>query len=196
MADYSPRAATPEESRDALVMQLRGARRRQRQEASHELAELGRQNPELLLPVVDALVDAINRPEAQTRWECLDALTMLSAKHPAEVAGACDGAEESLFDEDSAPVRLAAFRFLASYGSTSPARSDQVWPLLDEAVQCYHGDPEYRDMLSALLEFVRGDISDRTRESLADRVSFDAQKGQSYIKSYSSQIVAEAKSHA
>lgn len=193
MADYTPRSATPEESRDALVMQLKGARRRQRQEASHELAEMARKNPELLLSVVDALVDALGRPEAQTRWECLDALTALAAKHPAEVGAACDGAEESLFDEDSAPVRLSAFRFLASYGATSPERSDKVWPLLDEAVQCYHGDPEYRDMLVALLDFARGDISDKSRDDLIGRVSFDAEKGHSYIRSYSNEIVAAAK---
>lgn len=173
-------------------MQLRGARRRQRQEASHELAEMGHKDPEILLPIVDVLVDALGRPEAQTRWECLDALGTLARTHPADVAGACDGAEESLFDEDSAPVRLAAFRFLASYGSTSPQRSDQVWPLLDEAVQCYHGDPEYRDMLVALLDFVRGDISERSREALVGRVSFDAEKGHGYIRSFSKEIVSAA----
>lgn len=193
MADVSAHSATQEDSRDAIVMQLKGTRRRQRQEASHELAEMCRKDPELILPVADDLIDAINRPEAQTRWECLDALAILAAKHPDEVSGACEGAEDALFDEDSAPVRLAAFRFLASIGSTSPDRSDEVWPLLDEAVQCYHGDPEYREMLTALVAFMKGDISDAARDALVQRVSFDAENGHGYIKGFSQEILDAAK---
>lgn len=193
MAEVNARRATKEDSRDAIVMQLRGPRRRQRQEAAHELAEMCREDPELILPVADDLIDAINRPEAQTRWECLDALSTLAAEHPAEVAEACEGAEDALFDEDSAPVRLAAFRFLANFGMTTPERSDKVWPLLDEAVQCYHGDPEYRDMLSALVAFVGGDISDATRDALVQRVSFDADNGHGYIKGFSQEILNAAK---
>lgn len=194
MAEVYPRKATPEESRDALVMQLRGPRRRERQEASHELARLCKEDPELILPVADELVDALGRPEAQTRWECLDALAILAACHPSDVAMARDGAEEALFDEESAPVRLAAFRFLASYGATSQARSDEVWPLLDEAVQCYHGDSAYHDMLVALLEFARGKISDRSREALVSRMSFDAENGHGYIRGFSREIVDAATS--
>lgn len=193
MAEVSPHRATKEDSRDAIVMQLRGPRRRQRQEAAHELAEMCRADPELILPVVPALIDAVNRPEAQTRWESLDALGTLAAVHPAEVADACEGAEDALFDEGSAPVRLAAFRFLANFGSTSPERSDEVWSLLDEAVQCYHGDPEYRDMLTALVSFVKGDISDATRDALVQRVSFDADNGHGYIKGFSQEILDVAK---
>lgn len=196
MADVTAHSATKEDSRDAIVMQLKGTRRRQRQEASHELAEMCREDPELILPVADDLIDAINRPEAQTRWECLDALAILAADHPDDVAEACEGAEDALFDEDSAPVRLAAFRFLASLGSTSPNRSDEVWPLLDEAVQCYHGDPEYRDMLAALLSFAKGDISDAARDALVQRVSFDAENGHGYIKGFSQEILDVAKGGA
>lgn len=193
MADVYPRSATPEESRDALVSQLKGPRRRERQEASHELAEMCRENPDLILPVADALVDALGRPEAQTRWECLDALSVLAKEHPDEVASACEGAEDALFDEESAPVRLGAFQFLANFGATSPARSDEVWPLLDEAVQCYHGDPEYHDMLTALVDFVHGSISEKSRDSLVERVSFDADNGHGYIRGFSKEIVDAAK---
>ena len=101
----------------------------------------------MVTPFVGSLMDALERPEAQTRWEVLDALTALVDEHAEEVAPAFEAAETALFDEDSAPVRLAGFVFLCRFGATSEERSDQVWPLLDEAIQCYHGDPEYRDML-------------------------------------------------
>lgn len=172
-----------------LVEELSGASRRRRQEAAHELAGMARENPEAMLPYVGDLIDALDRPEAQTRWEALDALSAISEVDAEAVSGAFDGAEESLFDDVSATVRLSAFVFLCRFGASSPERSDKAWPLLDEAIQCYHGDAEYRDMLAALLALAHGDISDVTKESLATRVKFDAESGSGYIKSFSTEIL-------
>ena len=178
---------------DMLVEELAGPQRRRRQEASHRIAILAREDVKQLIPYAEALIDALYRPEAQTRWEVLDALAEIASVKPADCAKAYDGAEASLFDEGSSTVRLSAFRFLTRYGATTQKRSEQVWGILDEAVQCYHGDAEYRDMLVCLLEFVNGDISPETRASVVDRVSFDAQSGRGYVQSLSEQIVAEAK---
>lgn len=175
-----------------LVEALSGANRRRRQDSSHELALIAVQDAQAMLPYVDALVDALYRPEAQTRWEVLAALSEVALIDAELVADAYDGAEASLFDEDSAIVRLAAFRFLVRLGKSSPARSDQVWQVMDESIQCYHGDPEYRDMLVALGEFARGDLSDVTRKALLDRVGFDAENGRGYIRIMSTEIVAAA----
>lgn len=172
-----------------LVEELSGASRRRRQEVAHTLALVARSQPETLLPHVDALVDALFRPEAQTRWEVLDALSSIVEKNPDSVTGAFDGAEASLFDDGSATVRLAAFVFLCRLGASSPERSDEVWPLIDEAIQCYHGDAEYRDMLAALLALAQGNASDATRKALAARVKFDSESGSGYIKSFSAEII-------
>ena len=123
----------------------------------------------------------------------LEALTALSAVDAQAAAAALDGAEASLFDEDSPIVRLAAFKFLATLGARSKRLSASVWPLLDEAVQCYHGDPEYRDMLVALGEFARGDVSDEVKAALVARVSFDAKNGRDYVKTMSQEIIDAAK---
>ena len=179
-----------------LVEALSGPRRRARQEAAHELAILAHEDASALEPHAEELVDALFRPEAQTRWEVLDALAELVQTVPGKVDAASEEAEASLFDEDSSTVRLAAFRFLARLGARSAARSEQVWPLLDEAVQCYHGDPEYRDMLGCLLEFVRGDVADAVRDSLVDRISFDAKSGRGYIRTCSEEIIEAAKGKA
>lgn len=173
-----------------LAKELAGAGRRRRQEVAYKLALAAKANPDLVMPHLDTLLEALGRPEAQTRWEVLDALSELVAKDPDAVSAAFDGAEESLFDESSANVRLSAFVFLCRLAATSPERSDQAWPLLDEAIQCFHGDAEYRDMLAALLEMVKGDVSQHTKEALAARVKFDAKSGTGYIKSYSAEIVA------
>lgn len=176
-----------------LVSDLEGSRRRVRQEASHELAIVAHEDSELMVQHADALIEALYRPEAQTRWEVFDVLSEVAINHADLVGGGFEGAEAALFDETSARLRLAAFRFLARYGMSSPERSDQVWPVMNEAIQCYHGDPEYRDMLLALLDFARGDLSDATREALIARISFDANNGRNYMRAYSAQIVAAAK---
>lgn len=176
-----------------LVEELAGSSRRRRQEVAHKIATVAHTDASMVTPFVGSLMDALERPEAQTRWEVLDALTALVDEHAEEVAPAFEAAETALFDEDSAPVRLAGFVFLCRFGATSEERSDQVWPLLDEAIQCYHGDPEYRDMLVALLAFVQGAASAATKAALAERLKFDAENGASYVKSFSVQIIQACK---
>ena len=172
-----------------LVEELSGSSRRRRQEVAHKIALAAKSSPEAVAPHAAALIDALFRPEAQTRWEVLDALSSIAGYDPNLVADAFEGAEASLFDDGSATVRLAAFVFLCKLGSSSEERSDEVWPLLDEAIQCYHGDAEYRDMLAALLGLAQGGASAATKEALAARVRFDAESGSGYMKSFSAEIL-------
>lgn len=172
-----------------LVEELSGSSRRRRQEVAHTIALAARANVDVVTPHVEALIDALSRPEAQTRWEILDALSCVAQDNADLVADAFDGAEASLFDDGSSTVRLSAFEFLCRLGASSPERSDEVWPLVDEAIQCYHGDAEYRDMLAALLRLAQGDASEATRSALAARVKFDADNGTGYIKSFSEEIL-------
>lgn len=172
-----------------LIQELAGSSRRRRQEVAHKIATVAKADPTMVTPFVDSLVDALDRPEAQTRWEVLDALAALAEEHAEDVACAFEGAETALFDEDSAPVRLAAFVFLCRYAASSEERSDEAWPLLDEAIQCYHGDAEYRDMLVALLAMVQGKASVATKQALAARLKFDSENGVSYIKGFSAEII-------
>ena len=172
-----------------LVGELGGANRRRRQEAAHEIARLAKKDVDQLFDYAGDIIDGLDRPEAQTRWELLDVLSEMARVDPGCVEEAFGGAEASLFDEDSSIARLAAFRFLTSYGATSGKRSDQVWKILEEAIQCYHGDPEYRDMLGCLLEMAKGTISDQTAQVMRSRVDFDARHGRGYIKAFSAEIV-------
>jgi hypothetical protein len=173
-----------------LVDALAGPRRRSRQDAAHYLALKAHEDASQLTPFVDDLIDALYRPEAQTRWEVFDALGQVAESDPNLVEEGYDGAEASLFDESSATVRLAAFRFLCRLGASSPERSDMVWQLIDESVQCYHGDPEYHDMLVALLDFAKGSTSPAVASALRDRVAFDAENGHGYVKGFSAEIIA------
>lgn len=202
MADTLEHELTPEEmeqltlveeSRDALsamVEDLSSHSRRKRQTAARVIKLLAERDAAKLVPFAEELIDALYRPEAQTRWEILDALTLLiPAAGDVDFDAAYDGAEDALFDELSATLRLSAFRFMAAWGAVTPARSTKVWPVIDEAIQCYHGDLEYRDMLGSLYEFARGDIDAQVAAELAGRIRFDAENGKgAYLKARSSEI--------
>ena len=146
-----------------LIEQLQAGSRRDRQHAAADIYELAKQSPESLTEHIDLFIDSLNRPEAQTRWELLEVLTILVDFDARSCAKALPEAETSLFDEESGLVRLSAVRFLCKLGATTANRSEKVWPLIDEAIQCYHGDLEFNDMLTALVEF-----------SFTERMSFDA----------------------
>lgn len=172
-----------------LVENLSGRDRKSRQMSAHIIAELARIRPDAIVPHVADIVDAIERPEAQTRWEALDALTSLAKDDPAAAAAGFEGAETSLFDEESGLLRMTAFRFFVTLGS-QPGWSGRVWPLLDEALQCYHGDPEFPGMLDAIVEFAQAESVDpAVRAALAERMKFDAQSSKGALSARAGQIV-------
>lgn len=181
-----------ESDRDALaavIEDLAGRSRRKRQLSARVVLLLAEREADLLVPYLPDLIDALSHPEAQTRWEILDALSLMVDGHAKDIAEAFDGAETALFDELSSTLRLSAFRFLCVWGATALDCSQKVWPILDEAIQCYHGDPEYREMLGFLHEFAQGQIDATVASELAGRLQFDAENGKgSYLKARSSEI--------
>ena len=174
---------------NTVVSALSGTTRRDRQNASSVLAQIAKIDPEALVPYTNDFIDALNRPEAQTRWESLDVLTELVPLESRSCDKALPGAETALFDEDNGFVRLSALRFLCALGATTENRSQKVWPLLDEAIQCYHGDYEYQDMLSAIVLFSEGKLAPEVKQGLIDRVSFDAEHSKGSLKRRSQQII-------
>ena len=174
---------------DALVAALSDGSRRGRQQAAKIVAGVAAENPELLVPHGTALVDALERPEAQTRWECLDALSQIVPLDGRVCEKAVPGAETALFDEDSGPLRLAAMRFLCRLGATTEKRSEKVWSLIDEGIQCWHGDLEFQDMLIAVNGFSQGKLAPEVKAALAERMRFDATNGRGMLKKRAIQIV-------
>ena len=174
----------------ALAEDLEGASRRARQSAASVFARQAKEDPESVLPYGASFVDALHRPEAQTRWECLDALTQLVPLDSRLCDKAIVGAESALFDEDSGTVRLAAMRFLCALGATTQKRSEKVWPYIDEAIQCYHGDLEFQDMLNAVMNFSAGKISAHVKEQLLACMAFDAENGKGALGRKAQAIIA------
>lgn len=172
-----------------LIEALSGGSRRGRQQAAKVIAAVAAANSEILVPHAAALVDALERPEAQTRWECLDTLAQLVPLDGRTCEKAVPGAETALFDEDSGPLRLAAMRFLCRLGATTEKRSEKVWPLIDEGIQCWHGDLEFQDMLIAIIDFSQGKLAPEVKAALADRMRFDATNGRGILKKRAIQIV-------
>ena len=171
------------------VDQVVSSSRRSRQKASRVISAVAKENPEALVPHIPALVSVLDFDEAQTRWEVLDALALLVSYDSRACDKALEGAETALFDEDNGPVRLSALRFLCKLGATTENRSEKVWPLLDEAIQCYHGDFEFQDMLAAVVDFSAGKISQNVKEQLGVRMAFDAANAKGWLRKRAAQIV-------
>ena len=174
---------------EELVEALQIGTRRNRQVSAAALNMVAAKNPEILVPHIAEIVDALGRPEAQTRWECLDVLTALVPLDSKNCDKAVPEAEASLFDEESGPVRLAAMRFLCRLGGTTAKRSKTIWPLIDEGIQCYHGDLEFNDMLNAIIEFSEGKLDKEVKEQLASRMSFDATNAKGTLQKRAKQFV-------
>ncbi len=190
---YVERALEDPTILDAIIDSLCGEMRRARQFCATIVALISKEKPEVLEPSVDHLLDALHRPEAQTRWEVLDALYNMVGICADKCLPGIDGAEISLWDEESGPARLAAFKFLCAMGATAPEVSEKVWPNIDEAIQCYHGDLEFPDMLGELIAFGRSNASADVKEKLAARMKFDASNGKGALKNKATAIVEACK---
>ena len=174
---------------EELVEALSGASRRERQKAASVLAVVAKKKPELLQSATEQLVEALNVPEAQTRWEVLDVLTELVPLEARVCEKAVPEADAALFDEDSGPARLAAMRFLCRLGATTEKRSEKVWPLIDEGIQCYHGDLEFQDMLTAVVGFSEGKLAPEVKAALKERMGFDATNSKGVLQRKAASIV-------
>ncbi|MDR2672559.1 MAG: hypothetical protein LBC35_04610 [Coriobacteriales bacterium] len=177
----------------ALVDNLSADQRRIRQFSATAIKEISSKSPEALVAHVDSIADGLHRPEAQTRWECLETLSFLAPFNPPSLDVAVEGAEESLFDEDNGHARLAALRFLCAYGALDCERATEVWPLIEEGIQCYHGDPEFEEMLASVEFFAAGDIGSPVRQLVVKRLQFDADNSKGSIGRRASSIVALCK---
>ncbi len=178
---------------DEYLESLQGDSRIQRQKAAAILAQIARTSKEVLVDYTQTFVDALDLPEAQTRWEVLDILSLICEDDSRTAEKGLLGAEDALFDEDSGPLHFSALRFLCSIGRTTEKRSQKVWPLINEAIQCYHGDVEYNDMLLALIDFSEGKLAADVKEEFIARMSFDAENGKGTLGKRSATIVANLK---
>lgn len=172
-----------------VVVALSGDDRRLRQLAASVTHEVAVHEPAVLKDFATELADALNRPESQTRWEVLGAFEKLVPVDARLVDRALEGAETALHDEESGTVRLAAFRLLTAYGATTAKRSERVWPLVAEAVRCYHGDPEFLSMLSGVYRMVAGNSSEEVKAAAAEIMRFDAENAKGLLKKRATRIV-------
>ena len=176
------------------VDEIAGPSRKNRQSAAAKLAAQKEINLDALQPYIPDFIDALNRPEARTRWECLDILSeFCKAGKANKCQKAIDGAEAALFDEYNGTLRLSALQFLCAYGATTSTRADSVWPLIDDAIQCYHGDMEFRNMLVAIVSFSTGNISKEVKKELKERMAFDAEFSEGPLKRRAATIVKNCK---
>ncbi|MDO4841284.1 MAG: hypothetical protein Q3982_01210 [Phoenicibacter congonensis] len=175
------------------VEQIVDSSRHKRQVASTVVYEVACLDLDKVECHAKEILDGLNRPEGQTRCEVLKTLTLFVDKHAKEAMKSIEAAETALFDENSGPLRLSAYEYLCKLGATSEARSREIWPLIDEATQCFHGDVEFNDMLIALLAFSDGKIDPEVAKELAELMKFDSENATGNLKAKSTEIIANCK---
>ena len=186
---YIEEALKSDEALKGLIESLSSSSRRERQVASKAVYEVAKKDITKVEDFTKDIVDALNRPEGQTRWEALMTLSLLIQTKGKECAKAIEYAEDALFDESTGSLRLAAFTFLCKIGKTTPSRSLKVWPVIDEAIQCYHGDVEFDDMLNVLVEFSTGKLDPDVKKELASRMRFDSDNAKGNLQAKSKLII-------
>jgi hypothetical protein len=186
-------ALSNDEVLQSHIEKLSGDSRSARQISASVLSAVAIEKPEVIEQNLSPIFDALNRPERQTRWECLNMLARFADKHQSECESVIEQAESALFDEQSGILRFSAFDFLCKVGKCSAKASDKVWPLIDEAVQCYHGDVEFNDMLVSLLDFSEGRISAHVKEGLVELFEFDAKTATGNLQAKAVAIIANCK---
>ena len=177
-------------AQQAVFDALAGEDRVQRALAARVVHTLAVRKPELLKERGAELADALDRPEAQTRWEILGALEKMVAVDARVADKAIIPTATALHDAESGVVRLAAFRVLCAYGATTAKRAEKVWPLIDESLRVYHGDPEFPNMLSGVVRLMSGAAPDEIKLAAAERMEFDAEHSKGLIGRRARQIVA------
>ena len=188
--EFASRALHDEDLLEELASLVAGSSRTRRQKAASTIAIISNLDASVLFPYVEDITSGLSRPEAQTRWEVLHALDQMGKAGQRYGEDVIAAAEDALYDENSGIVRESAFRFFCGYGSASHENSEEVWPQIDEAIQCYHGNPEFSDMLTHLLAFAEGNISIETSAALAQRMKFDSESASGTLRMRSEQIVA------
>jgi hypothetical protein len=176
--------------RRALVEALSSSSRLTREYSSQALCDIAHSNAELIEEFKDDFIDALHRPEAPTRYNSLEIIRCLSLKDMRLIDRAWDGVEECLYDEDSGTVRLEAFRLLTTYGETTPARSKKAWPLISDALRCYHGDPEFMTMLNEFITMLKGNVSEEVRQEACNQFQFNADNATGLFKRKAQEIVS------
>lgn len=187
--ELAARAAEDEAFLGVVMHAVSGESRAHRVAAARTLHALAIKEPAALKPYGAELADALERPEAQTRWEILGTLEKVVSTDGRVADKALGPATTALHDAESGVVRLAAFRLLAAYGATTERRSERVWPLIDEAIRVYHGDPEFPAMLIGVIRLVSGSASDEVKLAAAERMTFDAEHAKGLIGQRARRIV-------
>jgi len=175
--------------RRALIEALTSSSRLTREYASQALLDIEKNDPELIADFKDAFIDALYRPEAPTRYNCLEIISILAQQDMRLVDKAWDPCEECLYDEESGTVRLAAFKVFTAYGASTCPRSRKAWLLISDALRCYHGDPEFISMLNEFIDMLKGNVDESVKDGAYEQFLFNAENATGLLKRKAQEIV-------
>ena len=148
----------------------------------------------VLLPFADDIASGLTKPEAQTRWEVLHALDQMGKAGQRYDEDVLVAAEDSPLRRDQRIRARGGLPLFCGYGSASTDNLEGGRTQIDEAIQCYHGNPEFTDMPHAARRLCRGKhLACHELRALAQRMKFDSENASGTLRMRSEQIVAAHK---
>lgn len=87
----------------------------------------------------------------------------------------------------------AAFHFFCGYGSASVDNSEEVWTQIDEAIQCYHGNPSSPTCSCSSSPLPRATSRLPRAPRSPSAMKFDSENASGTLRMRSEQIVAAHK---
>jgi hypothetical protein len=129
--------------------------------------------PASVLPYAGDVASALGCPERRTRWEALQALQALASHDARELVRLGEDVANTLYDSDSPAQRRLALAVLETLSRCSARAAALLWPLFDEALAFFRGEPEYPLVLASAVVFVEWGVECDV-EALLDLATADA----------------------
>ena len=142
---------------------------------------------------LEELIDDLSDTSRKKRQDAAIALAELSVQDPQAIVPYGQALVDAL-DLSDVRTRWAVIDALTALSSYDAALCVKALPgienaLFDEAIQCFHGDQEFQDMLNLLVEFSKGHLSEETKKGFIERMSFDAKNNKGLTQRRAQTIV-------
>jgi hypothetical protein len=103
--------------------------------AAKIVEQVAETRPEWVAPYTRPLLDALEMPEAQTRWMAIHTLGLCASIEPAAAGLALPKAQEFILADSGVCLWDRTIVYLGYLGATSPGNLERVMPLLENALE-------------------------------------------------------------
>lgn len=124
---------------EEIAAGLVGADARLAGDCAEVMTKVAERDPGLVAPWAKDLVGALGHKNGRVRWESAHALALVAERAADVVGDALPTLEGLVQNHEGVIVRDYAIDAIARWGTTSPARAERAWGILQRAVPSWGG---------------------------------------------------------